>query len=135
MSDLYQQHILDHYRNPRNKREIFDADVIERGKNASCGDDLTLYLKFTVRTDGSIDHTSNGTGDGEVVEDVAFGGDGCAISTAAASLLTEKIKGMKKEEIRLLTPADIYDMLGVPISAGRSRCALLAYEAIERGLK
>ena len=117
MNDIYQQNILDHYKNPRNKREISSADVIERGKNASCGDDLTLYLKF----------------DGEVLADISFTGEACAISTASASLLTEKIKGMKKEEIRQLTPADIYDMLGVPISAGRSRCALLAYEALERG--
>ncbi|MFC1615034.1 Fe-S cluster assembly sulfur transfer protein SufU [Patescibacteria group bacterium] len=118
MDNIYQENILDHYKNPRNKREISGADVVERGKNASCGDELTLYLKF----------------DGEVVEDMTFDGEGCAISTAAASLLTEKIKGMKKDKIRLLAPGDIYDMLGVPISAGRSRCALLAYEALERGI-
>jgi len=118
MDNLYQENILDHYKNPRNKREISGADIIERGKNASCGDDLTLYLKF----------------DGEEVTDAGFIGDGCAISTAAASLLTEKIIGMKNHEIKLLTPGDIYDMLGVPISAGRSRCALLAYEALENGI-
>ncbi len=123
MNNLYQENILDHYKNPRNKRELSDADVVERGKNASCGDDLTLYLKFTIKADK------------EVLSDISFNGDGCAISTAAASLLTEKIKGMKKSDIVLLTPADIYDMLGVPISAGRSRCALLAYEALQRVLK
>jgi nitrogen fixation NifU-like protein len=100
---------MDHARNPRNKGELSDADVTQQGDNPSCGDILTLYLKY----------------DDGVIANASFEGEGCAVSTAAASLLTEKLKRMNKEEVAKLTEKDMYEMLKVEIHGSRKKCALL----------
>jgi len=116
--ELYRQNILDHYKNPRNKREMADPTLHGRGVNASCGDKIDFYIKL----------------DGDKVSDVSFAGDGCAVSVAASSMLTEKLKGMTANDLRVISPGDIYNMLGVKISPGRVNCALLAYEAMNHYL-
>ena len=118
--EIYKENILDHYRNPRNKGEISGADLKGEGVNASCGDKVVFFIKF---------------GDNDKVVKAGFEGDGCAISQAATSMFTEKIKGMSMGELKLLSPRDIYDMLGIKISPGRTKCALLPYEALNEGLK
>lgn len=118
--ELYQENILDHYKNPRNKRSISGAHEEAEARNASCGDVGKLLICF--------DENAR-------VADVAFDGSGCAISQAALSLLTEKIRGKTRSELKLLSPGDIYTMLGVPISPGRVNCALLGYAALEKILK
>lgn len=120
--ELYKENILDHYKRPRNKRELPGFTMRGEGVNASCGDAIALYMKL----------------DGEKAEkaaDASFTGEGCAISQAAASMLTEKMKGMELAALRMLAPGDIYTMLGVRISPGRANCALLPYEALQKALK
>ncbi|MEK7614070.1 MAG: Fe-S cluster assembly sulfur transfer protein SufU [Patescibacteria group bacterium] len=117
--ELYRQNILEHYKNSHNKRIIFDATAEGKGKNASCGDLITFYLKA----------------ENDIVADASFVGIGCAVSQAAASMLTDKVKGMKLRELRAIVPGDIYNMLGVKISPGRASCALLGYEAMSQALK
>ncbi len=82
LSDLYQEVILEHNKNPRNFREIADADQYADGKNPLCGDALRVYIK-----------TEN-----DVVTDVAFKGSGCAISKASASMMTQAVKGKTSAE-------------------------------------
>ena len=118
--ELYRENIMEHYRHPHNRGALSDATFAGVGKNANCGDNLI----FSVRL-GS---------DGETIEEVKFQGDGCAISLAGASLFTEKLKGMKLSEVKLLTPGVMYSLLGVQISHTRTRCALLAYEALSDGI-
>lgn len=77
LRELYQQVILDHNKKPRNFRKIEDADHRAAGHNPLCGDRLTLYIKL----------------EGDVIRDIAFEGNGCAISTASASMMTEALKG------------------------------------------
>jgi nitrogen fixation NifU-like protein len=113
--EIYKENILEHNRNPHNKKVLLDFDLKGEGKNVSCGDSVTLFVKF---------------GEEGKVSDVGFEGDGCAISQAATSMLTDKIKEMDKEKLRLISPGDIYDMLGIKISHGRTKCALLPYEAL-----
>jgi len=84
LRDLYQTTILDHNKKPRNFRVIENADRQAEGHNPLCGDRLTVYL--------SLDEEGR-------VTDVAFQGNGCAISTASASLMTELVKGRTVEEI------------------------------------
>jgi nitrogen fixation NifU-like protein len=84
LDDLYQQVILDHYRRPRNRRRMNDADHGAEGHNPLCGDHVEIFLKVR---DG-------------IVEDVAFEGGGCAISTASASIMTETVKGKTLEEAK-----------------------------------
>ncbi|MCI0565773.1 SUF system NifU family Fe-S cluster assembly protein [bacterium] len=112
--ELYKENILDHYRHPRNFGKPETYDVREKSSNPLCGDELTLYLAF----------------DGETVSGARFEGDGCAISIAAGSMLTEKIKGKDIGELKLMTPGDIYTMLGIKISHTREKCALLAYATL-----
>jgi nitrogen fixation protein NifU and related proteins len=86
LNDLYQETILEHNKNPRNFREISDADKTADGNNPLCGDALRVYVKM----------------DGEKVSDVAFKGSGCAISKASASMMTQTVKGKTKEEAETL---------------------------------
>ena len=82
LNDLYQDTILEHNKNPRNFREIEDADREALGNNPLCGDALRVYVKM----------------DGDTVGDVAFKGSGCAISKASASMMTQTVKGKTREE-------------------------------------
>jgi nitrogen fixation NifU-like protein len=111
---LYQAHILDHAQHPRNKAEMLEPDVVVPAKNPSCGDSLVLYLKLN---------------DGTIAE-ATFSGVGCALSQAAASLLTEKITGKTLADALQLTEADVYALLHVEVTAGRQKCALLAWRAL-----
>ncbi len=82
--DLYQEVILDHYKRPRNRGRIEDADHHAEGQNPLCGDHITVFVKVR---DG-------------IVEDISFEGAGCAISTASASLMTETVKGKTLDEAK-----------------------------------
>lgn len=82
LSELYQDTILEHNKNPRNFREIEGADKSADGNNPLCGDALRVYVKM----------------DGDTVSDVAFKGSGCAISKASASMMTQSLKGKNREE-------------------------------------
>jgi nitrogen fixation NifU-like protein len=87
LRDLYQEVILDHGKRPRNFRHPADANREARGDNPLCGDKVTIYLKLSP---------------GNVIEDVAFEGRGCAISTASASLMTELLKGKTEAQANAL---------------------------------
>jgi len=138
LRDLYQATILDHNKKPRNFRVIEDADRTAEGHNPLCGDQLTLYL--TMDADGRV-------------ADVAFQGNGCAISTASASLMTEWIKGRSPSEIEgqfesfhdLVTspvdqPVDIADMGKLAVFSGvreypmRVKCATLAWHTLREAM-
>ncbi len=82
LSELYQQVILDHNKKPRNFRVLETANRHQEGYNPLCGDQLTLYLEM----------------DGDVIKDVGFQGQGCAISKASASMMTAAVKGKTKKE-------------------------------------
>ncbi len=86
LSDLYQEVILDHNKNPRNFREMTDANHRADGHNPLCGDQLKVYLHL----------------DGDTVTDVSFTGSGCAISKASASMMTQALKGKTREEAEVL---------------------------------
>ena len=87
LRDLYQEVILDHGKRPRNFRHPADANRAAKGDNPLCGDKVTIYLKLSPA---------------HVIEDLAFEGRGCAISTASASLMTEILKGKTEEEAKAL---------------------------------
>ncbi|MES2355896.1 MAG: SUF system NifU family Fe-S cluster assembly protein [Pseudomonadota bacterium] len=135
LRDLYQEVIFDHYRKPRNFHSLEDANRKAEGFNPLCGDHLTLYLKV-----------ENG-----VIQDVSFEGSGCAISTAAASLLTESIKGKTEQEATTLfqefhdlvtqdkAPPDgdlgkLKVLSGVREFPSRVKCATLALHTLQAAL-
>jgi len=120
-SDMYRQQILDHYRNPRNHGELGEATFSHDGYNPSCGDELEFDVKLE--------------DDGETIERVAFRGDGCAISQASASMLTEKLPGMTLDEVEELDTDDVLDMLGVEVTPMRVKCAVLSEKVVQDGAK
>lgn len=86
LNDLYQEVILDHNKNPRNYREIENADRTADGHNPLCGDQLTVFIDI----------------EDDKVKDVSFVGSGCAISKASASMMTQTVKGKTREEAEVL---------------------------------
>lgn len=116
MDDLYRENILEHYKRPRNWHKLTPADLSAHDKNPSCGDEFEV----TLRVDG----------DGKVTE-VGFDGNGCAISTAAASMVSEEIIGMTADELLRLDKAFVLELLGIDISATRIKCALLSLKVIK----
>ena len=120
-SDMYRQQILDHYRNPHNYGELAEPTFTHVGENTSCGDEITV----DVRLDDA----------GETVEDVAFRGEGCAISQAAASLLTDEVRGLSLEELDELDRDDVLELLGVEVTPMRIKCAVLAEKVLQDGAK
>ncbi len=116
--DVYAENILDHYRHPRGKQTLKNASVSHTETNVSCGDSLTIQL--TVE-------------DGKVTE-FGWNGDGCAISQAGMSLLSEEIIGKTEDELNALNKQEMYDLLGVPIGPRRFKCALLGLHALRNTL-
>ncbi|HTT79203.1 MAG TPA: SUF system NifU family Fe-S cluster assembly protein, partial [Stellaceae bacterium] len=141
LRELYQDIILDHGRHPRNFHALEHPTHLARGHNPLCGDRVTVYLRI----------------DGEHIADVSFEGRGCAISTAAASLMTEVLKGKTIAEARQLfarfharvtggEPAELPEALeedgerlepltGVRAYPTRVKCATLPWHAFEAALK
>jgi nitrogen fixation NifU-like protein len=118
-SDMYRQQILDHYRNPRNYGELEDPTFTHVGENPMCGDTISIDIELA--------------DDGETIERAAFQGDGCAISQASASMLSERLHGTTLEELEAIDRDDIVEMLGVDISPMRVKCAVLAEKVAQDG--
>ena len=118
MDDLYQQNILDHWKHPRNSGRLDSPTVSYEAINPLCGDKLRFDLLI----------------EDETVKDVLFSGRGCAISQAAASMLTEEVKGKSLAEVRALGKADVLELLGIPIGYSRLKCALLGLKALKVGV-
>lgn len=118
-SDMYRELIIDLYKNPLNKREIKNANLTASGANPSCGDRLRVYLKINKKG---------------IVKDASFEGEGCAISIAVASLLTEKAKGNKISKIAKWNQQDIFDLLKTELSPMRLNCGLLALETLQQAI-
>jgi nitrogen fixation NifU-like protein len=118
-SDMYRQQILDHYKSPRNYGELEEPTFSHAGENPMCGDEIIIDVELD--------------DDEEVIERVAFRGDGCAISQASASMLTEELQGMAVEEMQELDRDDVIDLLGVDISPMRVKCAVLAEKVVQDG--
>jgi nitrogen fixation NifU-like protein len=116
--DYYREYILDHYRNPRNYGKLDQPDVHSEDTNPLCGDQLGMDLVV----------------EGDIVKEVRFQGRGCAISQASASMLSEMIEGKKVEEVIALGKDDVLDVLGIPISPARTKCAFLSLRVLHRGL-
>ncbi len=137
LDDVYQELILDHYKSPRCKGVLLKPDRKIDLNNPLCGDQISLTLKFS----------------GDAIAEIAFDGHGCSISQATASIMAELLRGKTKEEARRLSGLfrgmiksqvegdalnDLGDALaleGVKRHSARIKCALLAWDCIDRGLE
>ena len=131
----YADEIIDHYKNPRNFGEMEGADITINESNSSCGDVVQVQIKFS--RSSIVDRRGDGpamAGDEEVIEEVMWRGVGCAISTAAASMLSEKVVGMSFADIKKMGEKGIVKMMGGEVNAGRMKCATLAYRALLKSM-
>jgi nitrogen fixation protein NifU and related proteins len=118
LDDFFRQNILDHYQNPRNFGTLEHPDISAEDSNPLCGDKIRMDLLVK---------------DGRVA-DVRFTGVGCSISRAAASMLTEEIKGKTLEEVKRITRDDVLELLGIELGPVRLKCALLALKTLKVGV-
>lgn len=116
--DIYREHILDHYRHPRNQGTLDDADISCELDNPVCGDVVRLDIRLE---------------DGRVCQ-ARFSGRGCVISMASASMLTEEILGKTVEELETLGEDDVFRMLGITLGPVRAKCGLLPLQVLHEGL-
>ena len=119
MPELYSDTLLDHFRHPRNYGSLSAPDISNEQFNPLCGDRIRIQLKLRR----------------SIVSEARFKGDGCAISTAAASLLTELVVGEDVEELVNLPDARLIAALESDIKPARLQCALLPLQALREGLK
>lgn len=138
LSLIYSEIIKEHNQDTTNKREMKDADLKERGHNPSCGDDITLLLKFN----------------GDIISDLTYEGSGCAISQASTSMMIDLIKGktideaidyvklfigMIKKEItdddELERLEDAIALKNISMMPARVKCAVLAWHTLEEAIK
>ncbi len=118
-SDVYREEILEHSRNPRNKKVMDNATFQSRRRNMSCGDTMEMFVKLD--------------NEGRVAE-LTFDGVGCAISQGAASMLTEEATGRTLDELKAMTKENVFDLLGTEVGPARIRCAMLALETLQKGI-
>ena len=116
MEELYREQILEHYKRPHNFGAIENPDLEFEDTNPFCGDEQHV----TIRLD-----------ENDRVAEVKFDGQGCAISTAATSLLTDELIGKSREELIKLPKEYVLDLLGIDISATRMKCALLGLKVVK----
>lgn len=131
MDDLYREHILDHYKHPRNFGHLDGADVKSEEINVSCGDRIVIEVKVKVNSKPRSDRGKKL----KVIEAIRFSGEGCAINQASASMLTEKVIGMTSAEVLKLDLEYIEALLGTKLTPSRVKCAILPLEAIQKAVK
>lgn len=117
---MYRENILDHYKHPRNSKKLSHFDVEHSELNPVCGDKLTYRFAFD----------SNGH-----IKDVFMHAQGCAISIASGSMLSDELKGKTPLQIAKLSHKDITEMLGVELGPVRLKCAMLSLDTAKNALQ
>lgn len=116
MDELYRDQILEHYKRPHNFGRLEEFDLEHEDTNPFCGDEQHVYIK--------LDESGR-------VSEVSFEGQGCAISTAATSLLTDELRGRTREELLRIPKEEVLELLGIEISATRMKCAMLGVKVVK----
>jgi len=114
--DMYREEILEHWKNPLNFGEIKGANLVIEQVNPLCGDEVKFYFKI----------------EKGIVNDVKFSGNGCAISVATSSMVSERIKGKSLKLISKIVGSDVLKMIGGNVAPARLKCAFLPLEVIRK---
>lgn len=117
-SDMYRDNILDHFNNPRNLGKINNANIVYKDYNPLCGDLIKIYMKV----------------ENDVIKDFKFEAEGCAISLASSSMLSEVIIGKNLNDVINLKNEDVFKLLNIQLSPIRIKCALLSLLAIKKAV-
>ena len=116
MEELYREQILEHYKRPQNCGILENPDLEFEDNNPFCGDEQHITINLD---------------DEGKVSEVRFDGKGCAISTAATSMLTEELIGKTQDELITMPKEEVLELLGIDISATRMKCALLGLKVVK----
>ena len=116
---LYQEIILDNYKNQRGHGVLEGADAQAEGQNPLCGDEITVSVRF---------------GEGDTIEAIGFEGRGCAISQAATSMLTELVRGRSAQEVAEMPKDELLEEIGIPLTPVRLKCAILGLGVLKLAL-
>lgn len=114
--DLYDDHILDHYESPYHRGHLDSPTIAHEDENPLCGDQVHLELL--------VDQNDR-------IKEAWFDGHGCAISQAAASILTKEIEGKTLDELRAFQAKEMLDLLKVRLTASRQKCGLLSFKILK----
>ncbi len=117
--ELYQERILDHYEQPFHRGSCPAATHAHEDENPLCGD--TVRVELAISPDGTI-------------RDAYFGGDGCCISQASASLLIERMQGRSVDEAKRFKAEDMLELFGAKLTPNRQKCCLLAWRALQSAI-
>jgi nitrogen fixation NifU-like protein len=119
MFDFYQEEMIAEFKEPQNRGKLVGADIAHQGKNASCGDDINVFLKF----------------DKSKIADVKWDGHGCVVSITSMSLLSEKLKGKTIDEVMSWTKEDLLPFFGMDeLNKGREKCFMLGLNAVQQAI-
>lgn len=116
--DIYADNILDHFQNPRHHGALAQSTIAVEEINPLCGD--KIHLELLIENDR--------------IKDIGFTGEGCAISQAGISLLTEEIYLQSVADAEKITKDNVYRLIGVPLSPARVKCGLLGFAALKKAL-
>lgn len=119
MDDIYREIILDHFKNPRNFGKMKNPSASFSLYNSACGDKIEMSVRLKDK----------------IIENIKFTGEGCAISIASASMLTEEVAGKSIDDTKKLAAEDILKMLGISLTPTRLKCALLPLEVLHKSLR
>lgn len=115
---IYREIILEHSKNPSNRGTLDPADFTYEDTNPLCGDEIRIDVRV------KDDHVS----------EIAFSGQGCAISQASASILTELVEGKSLDDVKGIGKEELLDEIGIPLSPARLKCALLSLKVLKAGV-
>lgn len=117
--DIYEEHVLDHYEDPYHRGVLETATHEDEGKNPLCGD--VIHVAMRLDDEGRI-------------AEAWFEGEGCVISQASASMLTERIEGMTVDEVKGFSAEEMLDLFGPQLTPNRQKCCLLSWRVMQSAL-
>ena len=116
---MYQEELMEHFKNPRNKNEIKNPDFAASHTNISCGDKIGMHGKI----------------ENDIITEIGFDGTGCVISQASASMLTELCLGKTIQNVLALSKDDVLQLVGIQLGPNRLKCALLGLVVLQDALR
>ncbi|GIU68829.1 MAG: iron-sulfur cluster scaffold-like protein [Candidatus Woesearchaeota archaeon] len=120
MDEIYREHLLDHYKNPRRFKELKDPDIHKHDSNPLCGDDIEIFVKLDTKK--------------EKITDISFKGQGCVICISSASMLMEELVGKKINEVNKMQTEDMLKILGIELTHSRIKCMMLPLKTLQKGI-